>query len=207
MKRTATLAAVSVAALAACGASATVQEQAGDAVASFVDDDRDLSDAEFDDDCLRRTALGLSDEVAQAIVDDGGEVDLDVDDEDDRDDVYDFYNCADDRELARLIEDQAGDVDARCLEDTFEEIDPGDFLSDADGDRPGSLGDFRRVVSCTSSDPEPTDPDPSPPDTTTTVPETTTTTVPETTTTTSTSTTTTAPPTTPPPTPPPPPAP
>ncbi len=188
VKCTAALAAFSLAALAACGASATVQEQAGDAVASFVNNDRDLSDAEFDTACLRRTALGLSDEVAQGIVDDGGEVDLDVDD-DDRDDVYDFYNCADDRGLARLIEDQTGDVDARCLEDAFEDIDPGDFLSDADGDRPGSLGNFRRVVSCIPPDPEPTEPDQSVPETTvpdSIVPDTTTTTIPETTTTTTT---------------------
>ena len=150
MKRIAALTAFSTVAFAACGTSATVQEQAGDAVAAYVNEDDDLADADFDTACLRRAALGLTDDIAQDIVDREGRVDLDVDD-DDRDDVYDFYNCADDRDLARLIERESGSVDADCLEAAFEADGPGDFLSDADGDRPGRLGDFDQVVSCAAT--------------------------------------------------------
>lgn len=203
MKRTAALTVFSIVALVACGAGATVQEQAGDAVAEFVNDDDDLSDADFDTACVRRTALGLTDEVAQGIVDRDGRVDLDVD-EDDRDDVYDFYNCADDRDLARLIERESGTVDADCLELAFDEADPGDFLSDADGDRAGRLGDFDQVSTCSASTPVDSVVDSTVPETTvpeTTVPETTVTptTAPPETTTTTTTTTTTVPPTTTPP--------
>lgn len=203
MKRTAALTVFSIVTLVACGAGATVQEQAGDAVAEFVNDDDDLSDADFDTACVRRTALGLTDEVAQGIVDRDGRVDLDVN-EDDRDDVYDFYNCADDRDLARLIERESGTVDADCLELAFDEADPGDFLSDADGDRAGRLGDFDQVSTCSASTPVDSVVDSTVPETTvpeTTVPETTVppTTAPPETTTTTTTTTTTVPPTTTPP--------
>ena len=203
MKRTAALTVFSIVALVACGAGATVQEQAGDAVAEFVNDDDDLSDADFDTACVRRTALGLTDEVAQGIVDRDGRVDLDVN-EDDRDDVYDFYNCADDRDLARLIERESGTVDADCLELAFDEADPGDFLSDADGDQAGRLGDFDQVSTCSASTPVDSVVDSTVPETTvpeTTVPETTVppTTAPPETTTTTTTTTTTVPPTTTPP--------
>lgn len=189
MKRIAPLTAFSLAALGACGAGATVQEQAGDAVAAYVNDDNDLSDADFDTACVRRTALGLTDDIAQGIVDRDGRVDLDVDD-DDRDDVYDFYNCADDRDLARLIERDSGSVDAACLEAAFEQADPGDFLSDADADRPGRLGDFDQVATCSLATPEAEVP-------ATTATETT---VPPPTAPTATTTTTTVPPTTAPPT-------
>lgn len=202
MKRIAPVAIASIAALAACGADASIQEQAGDAVATFVNEDRDLSDADFDTACVRRTALGLTDEVARDVVDDDGRVDLDVND-DDRDDVYDFYNCADDRDLARLIERESGSLDANCLEEAFESADPGNFLSDADGDRPGRLGDFDSVESCNATVPPATAPATTASETTipeTTVPETTTTTTaPPTTVAETTTTTTTAPPTTAPP--------
>lgn len=202
MKRIASLTAFSIVAFTACGTSATVQEQAGDAVASFVNDDDELSDADFDTACVRRTALGLTDEVAEDIVDRDGWVDLDVDD-DDRDDVYDFYNCADDRDLARLIERESGTVDSDCLEAAFDADGPGDFLSEADGDRPGRLGDFDQVVSCTSESDETVIPETTVPETVpeTTVPPTTAppTTAPPATTTTTTTTTTTLPPTTTPP--------
>ena len=200
MKRLAPLAISSIVALAACGTGATVQEQAGDAVATYVNDDNDLSDADFDTACVRRTALGLTDDIAQDIVDDEGRVDLDVDD-DDRDDVYDFYNCADDDDLAQLVAEESGAVAASCLEAAFEADDPSDFLSDADTDRPGRLGDFDQVVDCAAGNIEVNrGPDTTSAETTAppaTVPETT---VPPTTAPPTTAPPTTAPPTTAPPT-------
>lgn len=158
VKLPATITAISAVTLASCGTSATLQERAGDAVASHVTSDRDLSDVEFDEGCLQRTALGLTDEIAQDVVQRDGDVDLDVDDND-RDDVYDFYNCADERDLARLIQRESRvDIDARCLEELFENTDAGAYLDEADGSRAGRFGDFDQVVSCSLASPEVTAP-------------------------------------------------
>ena len=124
----------------ACGADASTQDQAGDAVNAFIEDDDVLADGGFDEECIISTARGLPDEIADDIVADGGRIDLDVDDRD-RDDVYDFYNCADERDLARAIADET-DTDSDCLEEQFDSDDIGDILNAFDGDDADRFGDF-----------------------------------------------------------------
>ena len=182
-----------------------MQDQAASAVISFIADDDVLADGGFDDECIESTAGGLPDDLAQDVVDDNGRIDLDVDDRD-RDDVYDFYNCADERDLARAIADDI-DIDETCLEDVFEADDIGDIIDDIEADDPSRFGDFDALLrgQCGTievSRPQPEEdqvdvPAPTtttPPATTTPPTTTTTTTVPPTTTT-----TTTSPPTPPPP--------
>ena len=140
-------------ALAACGGSATIQDQAADAVNAYIDDDPVLTDATFDTDCVASTANGLTDDIAQNIVDDKGRIDFDVD-ERDRDDVYDFYNCADERDLARAIHDDiGGDITSDCLRDVFDDQGVSNYLNDADGNDPGRLGEFDGVeqTGCTTT--------------------------------------------------------
>ena len=155
-------------ALAACGGSATIQDQAADAVNAYIDDDPVLTDASFDTDCVASTANGLTDDIAQNIVDDKGRIDFDVD-ERDRDDVYDFYNCADERDLARAIHDDiGGDITSDCLRDVFDDQGVSNYLNDADGNDPGRLGEFDGVeqTGCTTTTIDET------PDTTTDTPTT-----------------------------------
>ena len=184
---------------AACGGSDSIQEQAGAAVNAYIADDEALSDADFDEDCVERTANGLTDDVARDVVDDNGRVDFDVDDRD-RDDVYDFYNCADERDLARVIEDDLGAEvsSASCFEALFDDRGASEVLNERDGDDPARLGDFDNLATgeCGDECCEPVPPPEPPPSTvpaTTVPPETTSTTS---TTTTTTTTTTSTPPTT-----------
>ena len=139
--------ALGAALLGACGGAASLQDRAADAVNAYIVGDATLADADFDVDCVESAAAGLTDEVAQEIVDDNGRIDFDVDDRD-RDDVYDFYNCADERDLARAIEDDQRDaVSADCLEDVFDEEGASAYLNEIDGDDPGRFGEFDNVDS------------------------------------------------------------
>lgn len=130
---------------AACGASATLQERAGDAVNEYIAGTDVLSDGGFDEGCIESAARGLSDEVAQEVIGDRGRIDFDVD-ERDRDDVYDFYNCAEERDLAQAITDDSRDrIFEGCLDIEFDQLGIGEYFYAEDGDDPSRLGDFDNV--------------------------------------------------------------
>jgi hypothetical protein len=126
--------------IAGCGAQPTAQGDAAKAITEYIANDNVLADSGFDEDCIRSTAAGLTDDAAKAVIADEGRIDFDVSRRD-RDDVYDFYDCADERDMARAIADEF-DLDDECLEDVFAADGIGETFNAAEDDEPGRLGDF-----------------------------------------------------------------